>query len=94
VKRTVALISFWVALVLFGAALSSYMEEVKGTSPRRRDGFADLRSHSYAAVHRESQSHPDAQHFMAKVALAGVAFLIAGCALWGKSAPPHKPLAS
>jgi hypothetical protein len=92
VKRTVALLSFLVALVLLGMALSCYLEEGK-EAPRKWEGIADLRREGYSSVPGKIQSHPDAPHFIAKVALAGVVFLMAGGALWGPSALPRKPLA-
>jgi len=94
VKRTIALLSFLVALVLFGTALSSYLEEGQEAPPQRRDGVADLRRSDDAVGLLESQHHPDPPHFLANVALAGVVFLMAGCALWDKAGPSQKLLVS
>ncbi|MBV9036915.1 MAG: hypothetical protein JO182_20665 [Acidobacteriaceae bacterium] len=83
-KRTVALLSFLIAVVLFGTALTAYLEQDQAAPDRRRDGVVELRRQGDAAVQQKTHRPPDTPHFLAKAALAGVAFLMTGGALWGR----------
>jgi hypothetical protein len=79
-KRVGGTISFLVALVLLGTALTNWVNDSRNAPDRISAEFADIGNQ--AAFDRDIQDLENARNSMALEAIAGAALLIGGFVLW------------
>jgi hypothetical protein len=84
--RGAAIISFLVALVLIGVAYSDWHEGAQNAAHDMEESFRELNRGDTAALDQRLAEKREAERTQAIEAIGGVAFLIAGLALWSKRA--------
>jgi hypothetical protein len=82
--RAAAILSFFVALILIGTALSGWYDEEQGSSEHISEEFRQLERRDYTALDQSIAQSREREHVQALEAIGGVMFLIAGLVLWSK----------
>lgn len=81
-RRTAAILSFLMAVVLFAIVITGLVNDSKASSERLDAGFRDLERHDYAAIDRRGEEIRAEGQAEALEGIGGAIFLIAGFALW------------
>lgn len=81
-KKTAAILSLIVSLILLWDSSTDYIDSQKHAANNLKSGFDKISAGEYASLDRDLDRQTETQHTQSIEAIVGAGFLVAAFALW------------